>query len=148
MKMHTWHACASEGTIENYRVNIGVSTQRNFGYLEGNVNSFDVSNIVDSQTGVKIFRSVATEVAEQEPKIFTALEVSWSRITDSEYRMLNKLALNLEPNAQLGAVFNNYIGTIKVVSERAYCTSCQGAIKQFNSVFPNIKLILIDAIKM
>nr|WP_316948350.1 deaminase domain-containing protein [Capnocytophaga canimorsus] len=28
-----------------------------------------------------------------------------------------------------------------------YCDSCTGVIQQFNKMFPNIKLILVDGIK-
>lgn len=45
------------------------------------------------------------------------------------------------------AIFVSEKGELKIVSERAYCPSCQGVIQQFNEMFPNVKLILIDNIK-
>jgi len=36
---------------------------------------------------------------------------------------------------------------IKIISELPYCASCQGIIQQFNQMFPNIKLILVDGAK-
>ncbi|MFK8288264.1 deaminase domain-containing protein [Capnocytophaga canimorsus] len=36
---------------------------------------------------------------------------------------------------------------MKIVSENPYCTSCQGVIQQFNTMFPNVKIILIDGVK-
>ncbi|WP_232779836.1 deaminase domain-containing protein [Capnocytophaga canimorsus] len=36
---------------------------------------------------------------------------------------------------------------MKIVSERVYCASCQGVIQQFNEMFPNVKLILVDGVK-
>ncbi|MFJ1381182.1 deaminase domain-containing protein [Capnocytophaga canimorsus] len=38
-------------------------------------------------------------------------------------------------------------GVLKIISELPYCTSCQGVIQQFNEMFPNVKLILIDGVK-
>jgi The BURPS668_1122 family of deaminases len=70
---------------------------------------------------------------------------SWLRNTDSEYKMLNKLASDL--GGTPGAVNTAVTGEIKIVSELPYCTSCQGIIQQFNQMFPNIKLILVDGAK-
>ena len=113
----------------------------NYGYLEGTVNG----KAVDS----KMFRS--GQVLESEPQIFTAIEVegagggTWLRNTDSEYKMLNKLADDLGGKA--GGKYPNISGELKIVSENPYCKSCQGIIQQFNEMFPEVKLILIDGAK-
>nr|WP_255313458.1 deaminase domain-containing protein [Flavobacterium hibernum] len=80
--------------------------------------------------------------------MFTPLDVKWTRNTDSEFRMLNKLALSLEPNAKITDQFLHYEGTLKIISENAYCTSCQGIVVQFNKMFPKINIVLIDATKI
>ncbi|WOC53143.1 hypothetical protein BPO_p0060 (plasmid) [Bergeyella porcorum] len=49
--------------------------------------------------------------------------------------------------AEKGKVYKNIIGELKIVSERAYCPSCQGVIQQFNEMFPNVNIILIDGVK-
>jgi The BURPS668_1122 family of deaminases len=67
------------------------------------------------------------------------------RTTDSEYKMLNRLANNF--GATSGSVYPNATGTLRIVSERAYCPSCQGVIQQFNNMFPNVKLILVDGVR-
>jgi len=88
---------------------------------------------------------------ELEPQIFTAINVeggggrTWLRNTDSEYKMLNKLASDL--GGAQGVVKANIAGEIKIISELPYCASCQGIIKQFNEMFPNVKLILVDGAK-
>ena len=113
----------------------------NYGYLEGTVNNTVVNN--------KFWRS-GTALAD-EPKIFTAIEVegaggkTWLRTTDSEYKMLNKLASDL--GGTTGSVKPNIIGEFKIVSENPYCASCSGIIQQFNQMFPNVKLILVDGAK-
>ncbi|WP_241698700.1 deaminase domain-containing protein [Capnocytophaga canis] len=115
----------------------------NFGYLEGTVNGKKVDN--------KIWRSTNLERAKSEIHIFEAKEAigsngySWPRITDSEYRMLNKLAKDL--GAEKGKIYSHVTGELKIVSENPYCTSCQGVIQQFNEMFPNVKLILVDGVK-
>ena len=57
--------------------------------------------------------------------------------------MLNKLA------EDLGGKYNpNIKGEIKIISELEYCKSCTGIIiQQFNEMFPNVKIILIDGVK-
>lgn len=88
---------------------------------------------------------------KSEPQIFTATEVegmssgTWLRNADSEYKMLNKLANDLGGEASMK--YPNITGELKIISENPYCISCQGIIQQFNEMFPNIKLILIDGIR-
>ncbi|MFJ1327569.1 deaminase domain-containing protein [Capnocytophaga canimorsus] len=59
--------------------------------------------------------------------------------------MLNKLAKDL--GAEKGKIYAHITGELKIVSERVYCASCQGVIQQFNEMFPNVKLILVDGVK-
>ncbi|GIM58155.1 deaminase domain-containing protein [Capnocytophaga canimorsus] len=56
-----------------------------------------------------------------------------------------KLAKDL--GAEKGKIYSHIKGELKIVSERTYCPSCQGVIQQFNEMFPNVKLILIDGAK-
>ncbi|GIM58158.1 deaminase domain-containing protein [Capnocytophaga canimorsus] len=116
---------------------------KNLAYIEGVTNKGVVDN--------KIWNSVSLEIAESELHIFEAINATstkgntWLRITDSEYRMLNNLAKDL--GAKQGGVYPHITGEIKIVSEFKYCDSCTGVIQQFNKMFPNIKLILVDGIK-
>lgn len=43
-----------------------------------------------------------------------------------------------------GQTYPNIKGQIKIVSELDFCSSCRGVIKQFNDMFPEIKLIIIN----
>ncbi|ATA91584.1 hypothetical protein CGC56_05010 [Capnocytophaga canimorsus] len=56
-----------------------------------------------------------------------------------------KLAKDL--GAEKGKIYSHIKGELKIVSERVYCASCQGVIQQFNEMFPNVKIILIDGVK-
>ncbi|MFK8287872.1 deaminase domain-containing protein, partial [Capnocytophaga canimorsus] len=58
---------------------------------------------------------------------------------------LVKLAKDL--GAEKGKIYAHITGELKIVSENPYCTSCQGVIQQFNKMFPNVKLILVDGVK-
>lgn len=127
--------------IKNYRTANNLKGG-NFGYLEGTVNG----KVVDS----KMWRSGTANI-KTEPQIFKAIEVEgasggvWLRNTDSEYKMLNKLAEDL--GGKTGMKYPNIQGELKIISENPYCDSCIGIIQQFNEMFPNIKLILIDGVK-
>lgn len=97
-----------------------------------------------------MWRSVSSNDAENEIHIFDAIEAqgasgTWLRITDSEYRMLNKLASEL--GGVKGSKYPNISGELKIVSENKYCASCAGIIQQFHDMYPNIKLILVDGAK-
>ena len=59
--------------------------------------------------------------------------------------MLNRLANEL--GAKKGRVYGKMQGELKIISELEYCKSCTGVIQQFNEMFPNVKIILIDGVK-
>ena len=115
----------------------------NFGYLDGVVNGKKVDN--------RMWRSVSKKDILNEPQIFTATEVkgsngqTWLRNVDSEYRMLNNLAHEL--GAKSGHVYPQIRGNLTIVSEHPYCSSCSNVIQQFQTMFPNIKLTLINGVK-
>ena len=81
-------------------------------------------------------------------RIFEAAEVGgWEWYTDSEYKMLNQLARDLGATPGGNNVNPAVSGTLKIVSERPYCASCQGVIQQFNQLFPNVEITLIDGVR-
>ncbi|WOC53117.1 hypothetical protein BPO_p0034 (plasmid) [Bergeyella porcorum] len=127
--------------IKDYRTKNNLKG-KNIGYLEGNVNGKTIDN--------KMWRSGEAK-PEIEPQIFKAIKVegsggrSWLRNTDSEYKMLNQLAKDL--GGKVGNTYPNIKGEIKIISELPYCDSCTGVIQQFNEMFPNIKIILVDGVK-
>ncbi|MDX9855038.1 MAG: deaminase domain-containing protein [Tenuifilaceae bacterium] len=115
----------------------------NLGYLEDNIPGVTLDKS-------KMWESVSLDRARNETHIFDAIEATgssgtWLRITDSEYRMLNDLAKKL--GGVKGKSFPDITGTLKIVSENPYCTSCQGVIQQFSDMFPNIEIKLIDGIR-
>ncbi|AEK24024.1 Hypothetical protein Ccan_19080 [Capnocytophaga canimorsus Cc5] len=57
------------------------------------------------------------------------------------------MVITQDLGAEKGKIYSHITGELKIVSERAYCASCQGVIQQFNEIFPNVKIILIDGVK-
>ncbi|WP_271729872.1 deaminase domain-containing protein [Aquimarina algiphila] len=114
----------------------------NYGYIEGTVKG----NVVDN----KVWKSGPANT-DIEPQIFDAIPVTgsngttWLRNTDSEFKMLNKLADDL--GGVKGKVNSEVTGVLKIVSENPYCASCQGIIQQFSDMFPNIEIKLIDGVR-
>ncbi|MFY0600435.1 MAG: hypothetical protein JXR03_12250 [Cyclobacteriaceae bacterium] len=123
--------------IKQHRIDVNKPSSGNLGHLDGNINGSAVDN--------KMWSSGPAD-PNIEPQIFDATEVGgWVRNTDSEFKMLNKLADDL--GGVKGQTYPHVNGTLKIVSERAYCASCQGVIQQFNEMFPNIELILVDGVR-
>jgi hypothetical protein len=116
----------------------------NYGYLNGNVNRSPIKN------NYRIWASGDANVFT-EPQIFDAIEVAgkdgvkYLRNTDSEYKMLNQLAYELR--GVKGKVYTNITGELKIVSELPFCASCRSVVRQFNEMFPNIKLIVVNGAK-
>ena len=59
--------------------------------------------------------------------------------------MLNNLASKL--GAERGRAYPEITGELTIVSGYKYCPSCQGVINQSHTIFPNIRLKLIDQIQ-
>ncbi|ATA91591.1 hypothetical protein CGC56_05050 [Capnocytophaga canimorsus] len=57
------------------------------------------------------------------------------------------MVITQDLRAEKGKIYTHITGKLKIVSERVYCASCQGVIQQFNEMFPNVKLILVDGVK-
>jgi len=135
---------AAVRTISEHRT-ANNSRNGNYGYLEGNVGG-TVADGTLVRSGApdtdvdQIFEPLAVNSQNQ-----INGENAWVRTTDSEYKMLNRFAN--EFGAQPGKIYPDATGTLTIVSERTYCPSCAGVIQQFNEMFPNINLILIDGVK-
>lgn len=118
--------------IRQHRIDVGIPESKNFGYMEGNLSGGNVQNIPDNI----VSSGPPVPVSEQ---VFDAIDVGgWERFTDSEYKMLNQLARDsgATPGVPIANQVNTSItGSMKIISERPYCASCQGVIHQFNQLF-------------
>ena len=137
------------------KTNQQIPQTSNIGQLKGEVNGQAVHPAYSShETWVGGEHYQLTPRPANQAPIWEAIEVPsnsggspYLRNIDSEYNMLTDLARKLEPNAVAGQSYTSHIGELKIVSEIGYCISCQGIIQNFNSMFPNIKIVLIDGIK-
>ena len=101
--------------------------RRNVAVGEGNVDGVDIGEII----GVSGKRGPGVDMPEN--PIFTTTTVGHPRNLDSEVFVLENLAQRLTPQST---------GTVRLLSERTVCSSCQGVITQFREKFPNINLIV------
>ncbi len=135
--------------IRDFRkLNPSISSGKNIAYLDGIVNGQPMSQLTANP------KWISGDITPLEkPYIWEATDapnadgVFFKRPDDSEYKMLNDLGRELQPNAVVGQQYLSHTGEIKIVSEIGYCSSCAGIISDFNSMFPNVKIILIDGIK-
>lgn len=58
---------------------------------------------------------------------------AWNRRCDSEFKILNEIAMGLGDNV-------NVNGSIKLYSDLDCCPSCKGVIEQFQTKYPNIDI--------
>lgn len=128
--------------------NPSVPGEKNIAYLDGTINGQSTSEFTSNPKWIS-----GDDTPLEKPSLWEASEATdasgstYKRPFDSEYKMLNDLARELEPNAILGQKYFSHSGEIKIVSEIGYCTSCAGIISDFSTMFPNLKIVLIDGIK-
>ena len=115
----------------NLRNDLGITSnnqlRRNVAVGEGSIDGVDIGEVI----GVSGRRGPGVEMPDN--PIFTTTTVGHPRNLDSEVFVLENLAQRLTPQST---------GTIRLLSERTVCGSCQGVITQFREMFPNINLIV------
>jgi RHS repeat-associated protein len=121
------------GSIRNV---LGIGKKKNIATLGGMVEGKGVYTIGVSGAAVRE-GTVGVPILRR----FTTAEVGgYDRILDSEVKVLEDFAekFHKTPNVK---------GIITLTSERPFCTSCTGVTKQFEKMFPNIQLNLINGTK-
>ena len=110
-------------------LNITSKTQlkRNVAVGEGHIDGVDIGEVI----GISGKRAPGVDMPEN--RIFKTTVDGHPRDLDSEVFVLENIAQRLNPNSK---------GTIRLLSERAVCNSCEGVIKQFKEKFPNVKLVI------
>jgi hypothetical protein len=141
------------------KINPNTYTGGNYGYLEGKIENIgagidkkalDVDNKF-WRSGSLVKETKEMTKKRQDAQLFNHKKAPnqqgklTERDLDAEYQMLHQLALDL--GAVKNGKYPEITGTLKIVSENPYCASCYGVINQFQDMFPEIKLILIDATK-
>ncbi|PIT13817.1 hypothetical protein BGI33_09245 [Snodgrassella alvi] len=81
-------------------------------------------------------RSVSgfVNIPDSNNRLFTTTTVNHPRAFDSEAKILEHIGSKINSNAK---------GTIDLFSELPICKSCQGVIKQFETMFPGVKINIL-----
>ncbi|MBI1227717.1 MAG: hypothetical protein GC192_20960 [Bacteroidetes bacterium] len=116
----------AEQAVSLARTLWNVGKGRNIAIATGAIGGEDILSIGIS--GAKSTKAGTAEIPTT--RIFAAIEGSEF---DSEVKVLEEVAKKFLNNQEVK-------GSITLLTERPACTSCQGVIKQFMEMFPNIEL--------
>lgn len=123
-------SAADQERILEIRESLGLTSNRQLGrnvaFGEGHIDGKDIGEMI----GVSGARPPGLDMPED--RLFSTFEVGHPRDLDSEVFILENLARKLTPES---------VGSFRLVSERTYCDSCDNVIKQFEVMFPNVKII-------
>lgn len=114
--------------IDQIRQSLKIDALRNIAYAEGYVDGKSIGEIL----GVSSRQDVPGVPLPKNPVFKTGID-RWDRSSDSEVKVLEKLAGMLTACSQ---------GTIKLVSERKVCKSCEDVIAQFERMFPGVTILI------
>jgi RHS repeat-associated protein len=120
---------ADAAVISELRAKLRTGKDRNIAFAEGNINGEPFDRIV----GVSGRNTPGTTMPSS--RFFETKVVGWDRSFDAEVHILETLAQRLQPSTK---------GKIVLVSELPYCESCAGVIDQFEKMFPNMQLVLVQ----
>lgn len=111
-----------------------LSARKNIAYAEINTTAFQGE-----------LRSISGETARaglvspSNIRLFRTREAcGFFRGFDSETHLLEDLAKRLSPDS---------FGTVRLFSERPVCAGCQDVIKQFQQMFPKIKIVVSGGVQ-
>jgi RHS repeat-associated protein len=123
-------------SIDLVRKAYTIGAGRNIGTLGGVVEGAGYYTIGVSGTGAR-----AGTVGVPLLRRFTTTEVGgYDRLFDSEVKLLEAFAEKFHNTPNVKA-------TLTLTSERQFCTSCSGVVTQFQKMFPNVKLNVINGVK-
>lgn len=112
-----------------------ISGSKNIASLGGEVDGFPYYAIAISGENSRP-GTVAAPLARK----FTTFVVKHERDFDSEVKLLENFAHQFQGTPKVK-------GNLGLISEIQFCQSCQGVIKQFKEMFPNINLYFINGVK-
>lgn len=113
--------------VASFRETLGVGAGKNIAIAD-----YEIGGVSGSLTSVSGKHQFAGTVPNPENLLFKYVATGNNpRILDSESKIFEHLAASLPRNA---------VGNIRVFSERPLCVSCSGVAKQFQQMFPGIKV--------
>ena len=124
--------------INSIRKSLKIGRGRNIAYTEGTIAGKRFSEIGISGKAVR-----NGTVGNPDPvnRFFQTFDVGgYSRALDSEIKLLESFARQYSNNT-------NIKGVLKIVSERQFCGSCSNVVGQFQKMFPNVSVRIINGVK-
>ncbi|CDL81255.1 deaminase domain-containing protein [Xenorhabdus szentirmaii] len=114
----------------------GIGKKRNLATsnFDINVDGKPIKGIADAASGEGSVPGLV-DVPNPNKRLFTTTVVTHPRAFDSEAKIFEHIASKINPNAK---------GTVNLYSELPICKSCQGVIKQFETMHPNVKVNIIN----
>ncbi|SDE01176.1 RHS repeat-associated core domain-containing protein [Actinokineospora iranica] len=116
--------------IDQYRERYQVGGRRNIAVAQ-----YEINGVSGERIGVSGSHTYPDSAPMPESPRFDRGPDSISRDSDSEWKILEELATQLEPGAT---------GRIHIYSERPVCPSCQTVIEDFRRAFPGIDITYSD----
>jgi hypothetical protein len=127
----------TDGDIEvaAIRQQFNIAAAQNVAYAEVAVDAYQ-----DELIGVSGATSPAGTAPNRTTRLFdtSATPPGHYRGNDAEAKLVEALAMAIEPNAQKGQCYSNHAGTIRLYSHFTICPSCDGLIAAFQAMFPNV----------
>jgi hypothetical protein len=117
---------AETAKIALIRDSLNLGAGRNIAYAEGSIAGREIGEIL----GVSGRNTPG--VAMPDVRIFRTSADGFPRDYDAEVYVLEALAQKLQAGDS---------GIIRLISERAYCSSCSNVIIQFKKMFPNVTVL-------
>ncbi|WP_430901760.1 MULTISPECIES: deaminase domain-containing protein [unclassified Paraflavitalea] len=121
--------------INFFRDVLGVKKTQNIAILEGQIGNTKIFDI-----GVSGENAIGTVGMPSKRFFKTKVVKGFNRAFDSEVKLLENFAELNQNNKQIS-------GTLRLISERIICDSCDDVISQFQKMFPNIKVEIVHGIK-
>jgi hypothetical protein len=122
--------------IGSIRNSLKIGKGRNIAYTEGSI-----SGKAFSEVGVSGKALRNGTVGNPVNRLFSTSNVGgFSRAFDSEVKLLESFARQFSRNTSVK-------GVLKIVSERQFCGSCSNVVSQFQKMFPNVTVKIINGIK-
>ncbi|WP_197046841.1 deaminase domain-containing protein [Paucibacter sp. KBW04] len=121
----------------NKRIDLGLTSnakmQRNFAYSE-----YQLNGELGKDFALSGKSSPGGTVGIPENRMFSTMEVGWSRAYDTEVKLLESIAQRYNPHRL--DVVPGLSGSVNLYSELTVCYSCSRVIGQFQEMFPNVRL--------
>lgn len=130
-----------EREVASLYTTFGVPASQNIAYVE-----ISVGAVQDELVGVSGASSPAGTVPTPPSRLFDTFDTppGHDRGNDSEVKLLEAIARELEPTAQQGQCYAGPSVSVRLYSHFTICPSCDGVIAAFNAMFPNVTLSVSD----